>query len=68
MCILHAMMAMGRLFCHFFFNWLVLLERQLGDASIWTTAASLFKYLHITVDITTLPTNGSWSIKGIFFY
>jgi hypothetical protein len=62
MCILHAMMSMGRLFCHFFFNWLVLLERE--GKNLWDTAAKLFKLLHITVDITKPPANGTWSIKG----
>jgi hypothetical protein len=65
MCVLHALLAMGRVFCHWLFNWLNHLETETGMESVWDIAASWLKVIHVSVNIQEKPIRGSWSVKGI---
>lgn len=62
MCILHALMAMGRVFCHWLFNWLVLLQSK--DIHAWDLASDWLTQLHIHINIKQPPVKGSWNVKG----
>ena len=65
MCVLYALMSMGRVFCHWLHDWLVWLEKQTGSTNGWSIAQVWLKEQHINVDIGTIPSNGTWNVKGI---
>ena len=66
MCILHILMAMGRVFCHWLYNWLVTLQAQ-GIDGCWKLAADWLHQLHININITQPPLKGSWNVKGNYY-
>jgi hypothetical protein len=64
MCVLHALLAMGRVFCHWLFNWLLHLESIGCTQQVWEAAAYWLKTLHININIREKPQRGAWSVKG----
>ena len=68
MCVLHALLAMGRVFCHWLFNWLVHLETESGNDAVWIAAEVWLKSINVNVKIRIKPLRGSWSVKGISIY
>ena len=64
MCVLHALMSMGRLLCQWLHDWLAWTETQTGSASCWNVAQYWLKSLKINIDISKPPLNKSWNCKG----
>jgi hypothetical protein len=68
MCVLHALMSMGRLLCHWLHDWLVLLEQVTGITKGWDDTSKVWlKLLSINIDISKPPVNKSWNCKGKYF-
>jgi len=66
MCVLHALMSMGRLLCHWIHEWCAYLETKTGNSVYWTHAQAWLTNLHINITISKKPVTGSWNCKGIF--
>lgn len=65
MCVLHALMAMGRVFCKWLFDWLGWLEVQTESTRHWDYAQTWLQNMNVNIDITNPPANQSWPCKGM---
>jgi hypothetical protein len=68
MCVLHALMSMGRLLCHWIHEWCGLTENRASSCSYWTYAQAWLDELHINIQIAKPPVTGSWNCKGTHLY
>lgn len=68
MCILHALMSMGRVFCNWLFDWLGWLEQETHTTIHWDEAQAWLSNMNVNINITKPPTNHSWNCKGIMSY
>jgi hypothetical protein len=66
MCVLHALMAMGRVFCKWLFDWLGWLEMESNSTRHWDYAQAWLKNINVNINITKPPANQSWNCKGTF--
>jgi hypothetical protein len=64
MCVLYALLAMGRVFCHWLFEWLQHLAMETNNPEVWNIASSWLESMNVNVKIRQKPTKGSWSVKG----
>lgn len=64
MCVLHALISMGRMFVHWLHDYLVYYHKATDNQKVWHIAQSWLKDLHVNIDISTMPQNGSWNVKG----
>jgi hypothetical protein len=64
LCILHALISMGRMFVHWLHDFLAWYHKETQQPEVWEIAQAWLKELHVNITISVIPTTGTWNVKG----
>lgn len=68
LCVLHALMSMGRMFVHWLHDYLVWYQKITDNEGVWEIAEAWLKDNHVNINISVMPQTGTWNVKGKVVY